>query len=100
MIASVNKFGPYIVIAPDIAMPHAQSGRGVRETCVSFMKVQRPVCFSDKSEHDARLLFVLASVDNESHLSLLQSLVTKISDDEVFAKLIECQSLEDLQKLC
>jgi len=99
MIASVNKFGPYIVIAPDVAMPHAQGGKGVRETAISFMKVNRPVSFSASSEHDARLLFVLASIDNNSHLDMLQALVAAISDDDILAKLPEIQCIADLQKM-
>lgn len=99
MIANVNKFGPYIVIAPDVAMPHAQGGTGVRETAISFMKVHRPVSFSASREHDARLLFVLASVDNDSHLGMLQALVAAISDDDILAQLPEIQCIADLQKM-
>lgn len=28
IIENVNEFGPYIVIAPDICIPHAQEGKG------------------------------------------------------------------------
>lgn len=99
MIDNVNKFGPYIVIAPDVAMPHAQSGRGVKETSISFMKVKRPVSFSASSEHDARLIFVVASVDNNSHLAMLQALVTAISDDTIFEQLLTITCLDDLQNM-
>lgn len=99
MIASVNKFGPYIVIAPDVAMPHAQGGTGVKETSISFMKVNRPVSFSASSEHDVRLIFVLASIDNNSHLEMLQALVAAISDDDVLAQLPKATCVADLQKM-
>lgn len=99
MIASVNQYGPYIVIAPDVAMPHAQGGNGVNETAISFMKVNHPVHFSESSEHDARLIFVLASVDNDSHLGMLQSLVAAISDDDVLEDLPKIQCIEDLEKM-
>lgn len=99
MIASVNKFGPYIVIAPDVAMPHAQGGKGVNETSISFMKVNHPVSFSASREHDARLIFVLASIDNNSHLEMLQALVAAISDDDVLAQLPNITCVADLQKM-
>ena len=99
MIASVNPYGPYIVIAPDVAMPHAQGGNGVNETAISFMKVNHPVHFSESSEHDARLIFVLASVDNDSHLGMLQSLVAAISDDDILENLPKIQCIEDLEKM-
>ncbi len=99
MIENVNKFGPYIVIAPDVAMPHAQGGKGVNETAISFMRVKQPVKFSASSEHNARLLFVLASIDNNSHLEMLQALVAAISDDDILSKLPEVDSIAELQKL-
>ena len=69
IINSIKKHGPYIVIAPKIAIPHAQ------------------------------LFFVLASVDNEVHLKNLTKMVELISDEETVEKLLEAQSVEDLKKL-
>ncbi len=36
MIANVNKFGTYIVIAPKVAMPHSRPEDGVNKNCVSM----------------------------------------------------------------
>ena len=100
MIECINKYGPYIVIAPDVAMPHAQGGGiGVNQTCMAFMKVAQPVHFSDSPEHDARLLFVLASTDSDSHLDMLQALVEEISDEEFLADLLKVKNLAELQIL-
>ena len=99
IIASINKYGPYIVIAPGIALPHAKVDIGVNETSISFMRVAQPVHFSNLEEHDARLLFVLASVDDNAHLKLLQDLVEILSDEGFVAKLLEVKSEEDLTAL-
>ena len=100
MIDCINKYGPYIVIAPDVAMPHAQGGGvGVLQTAMSMMKLEKPVHFSDSPEHDARLLFVLASTDSDSHLDMLQALVEEISDEEFLAKLLEVNDMEGLKGL-
>ena len=99
MIECIHKYGPYIVIAPDVAMPHAQGGGvGVNQTSMAMMKVEQPVHFSDKPEHDARLLFVLASVDSDSHMDMLQALVEEISDEAFLADLLEIKDLETLKK--
>ena len=47
----------------------------------------------------ATLLFVLASVDSDSHLDMLQALVEEISDEEFLAKLLEISSMEELSQL-
>ena len=46
IIACVEKYGPYIVIMPNIAMPHSQEGaQGVHKTAIGFMKLDKPVSF-------------------------------------------------------
>ena len=66
IIECVNKYGPYIVLLPDIAMPHSQEdATGVKETTISFMKVEEPVHFDPNDpEKDVRLFFTLASCDH------------------------------------
>ena len=99
IIAKVEELGPYIVIAPDICIPHAQEGVGVNDTAVCFMKTETPVSFSDDGEHDARLFFVLASTNNEIHLQNLCEMSEELSDEDFVAKLLQAHSPEDLAAL-
>lgn len=100
IISNVNKYGPYIVIAPDICIPHAQEGAvGVNETAVCFMRSKKPVCFSDDHDQDARLFFVLASTDNNIHLENLSKLVELVENNEVVEELICSQCKEDLENI-
>ena len=70
IIACVEKYGPYIMIAPNIAMPHAQEGaRGVNKTEIAFMKLKKPVSFEPGNpEMEAQLFFTLASCNPDQHL--------------------------------
>ena len=99
IIAKVEELGPYIVIAPDICIPHAQEGVGVHDTAVCFMKTEKPVSFSDDGEHDARLFFVLASTNNAIHLQNLSEMAETLSDEDFVARLLQAKSPEDLVKL-
>lgn len=99
IVAKVEELGPYIVIAPDICIPHAQEGVGVNDTAVCFMKTQEPVSFSEDGEHDARLFFVLASTNNEIHLQNLCELSEELSDEAFVAQLLKAETPEDLEAL-
>lgn len=99
IIDSVNNNGPYIVIAPNICIPHAQQGKGVNDTAISFMKTNKPVKFSDSEEHNAQLFFVLASTDNNKHLNNLAELVEFLGDEQNVEKLLASTSGEDLKSL-
>lgn len=96
IINSINTHGPYIVIAPNICIPHAQQGKGVNDTAISFMKTNKPVKFSENEEHWAQLFFVLASTDNEKHLNNLSKLVEFLGDEDVVDILSNATCFEDL----
>ncbi|MBD7910814.1 MULTISPECIES: PTS sugar transporter subunit IIA [Clostridium] len=99
IINSVKKHGPYIVIAPNICIPHAQEGKGVNDTAICFMKTDKPVHFSDDPEHDAQLFFVLASTDNEKHMKNLMQLVEFIEDENIVKRLLESHCYDDIKDL-
>ncbi len=101
MIASVKEFGPYIVFAPNIAMPHSQQGaEGVNETAISFMKVEKPVSFEEGNpEKDARLFFVLASQNNEQHMANMEKLAMLLMTENFTEKMLAVKSVEDILRL-
>lgn len=81
MIDNVKVNGSYIVIVPEIAMPHAETDKGVNKTSMSFMKLNEPVLFPDNRE--VKLLFVLAATDSTSHLELMSDLSSILIEDEI-----------------
>lgn len=99
IISNVLEYGPYIVIAPNICIPHAQQGRGVNETAISFMRTARPVHFGEEPDQDARLFFVMASVDNDAHLANLQAMVAAVSDQDQVDIMLAATSAADLEQL-
>lgn len=99
IISKVNELGAYIVIAPNICIPHAQEGVGVNDTAICFMKTEKPVKFSDDVEQDASLFFVLASTDNDKHMQNLMGLSEMLSDDSIVEKLLNAKNADDLKKI-
>jgi len=101
IIECVTKYGPYIIIMPDIAMPHSQEGAvGVNKTAVSFMKVNKPVSFEkDDPEMEARLFFTLASCNHEIHLENMQKLCEMLMIEELVEELLKVTSPEELLEL-
>ena len=96
IIEKVEELGPYIVIAPEICIPHAERGRGVNRTAMCFMKSETPVRFHEDGEHDARIFVVLAAADDEEHIQNLMELSERLSDEETIAKLLAATTPEDL----
>lgn len=98
VVNGVKKFGPYIVLAPDIAMPHAQEGaEGINETAIAFMKVEKPVEFEPGNpDRNARLFFTLASKDPDQHLENMGKLAEILGNEAMVADLLKAKNVEDL----
>ena len=98
IIGKVEELGPYIVIAPNICIPHAERGRGVNDTAMCFMKTEKPVSFDPNDpDKDARIFVVLAATDDEVHLNNLMQLSETLSDEAIVEKLLQAKTAEDLK---
>lgn len=73
MIGNINKLGPYIVLADDVAMPHSRPEDGVNKTGISLLKLNEGVSFGE--ETSVRLIFILAAQDSNSHIEMITELV-------------------------
>lgn len=101
IIECVHKYGPYIVIMPQVAMPHSQEGaEGVSRTTIAFMKLEKPVSFDPEDpEKDAQLFFTLASCNHDEHLQNMVKLSEMLMKEELVAELLTSTSAEDLIRL-
>ena len=99
IIENVKNLGPYIVIGPEIAIPHARPEAGVNQVGMSLLKLQNPVQFSEDGSKPVTLLICLAAVDNSTHLKALSQLTKILSDKEAFASLKSMNNVEDIVSL-
>lgn len=74
MIETLHQLGPYMVIAPGIAIPHGRPGELVKEDCIAFCRLQVPVVFGNESNDPVRYLFAIGSNRANGHLDLLKEL--------------------------
>ena len=101
IIACVEKYGPYIVISPNRAMPLAQAGaRGVHKTEIAFMKLKKPVSFEPGNpEMEAQLFFTLASCNPDQHLDNMSRLSEMLCNEQLVAELAEAETTSDLLEI-
>ena len=80
IISCVEKMGPYIIIAPNFAMPHARPEDGVNRTAFALVTLKNPVYFDGESD-PVDVLVTVAGSSSDEHMSGLME-VTQILDDE------------------
>lgn len=98
IIANIKELGPYIILAPGIAMPHARPDETVLESSVSLLKINKGVSFSEDTD-DVYLMFVLAAKDNTSHIEIIEQLTQLLSDDDKIEALKEAKTLEKVENI-
>ncbi len=88
MIATVDELGPYMVIAPGIALAHSRPSPSVLHTGLSVVTLAHPVAFGHRTNDPVRLVIGLAAPDADGHVEALATLADFLSDDDRRAALL------------
>ena len=96
MIKNIEELGPYIILIPGVAMPHARPDENVLESSISLLKVNEGVKFSENTDK-VYLMFCLAAKDSSSHIEIIEKLMEVLSDEEKIEKLIKAKTKEELK---
>lgn len=99
MIQNVLDNGNYIILLPQVAMPHARPEAGSNGIGMTFLHLDQPVLFP--GDEPVKVLFTLSSDSPDGHLELIANLGELLSDEKLYQKLFEIeteQALLDLVK--
>ncbi|PLR76731.1 PTS fructose transporter subunit IIA [Bacillus sp. V3-13] len=99
IIDNVKTLGPYVIIGPEIAIPHARPEMGVNQIGMSFLKLSEPVYFCNDEKYPVSLLFCIAAIDNKSHLKALSQLTRLLSNKDEVQKLKRLDTAEEVLEL-
>lgn len=99
MIENVNKLGPYILIAPNIALPHARPDSGVLEEGISVLVLKQPVYIGGAEDKPALLIICLAAKDAHSHIDLLKTISSWLSDESLVNQMLEVETKDELNEI-
>lgn len=97
MIQNVESHGPYIVLMPNVAIPHARPEDGVLQLGMSILKLEEPVLFPQDKE--VRLFFVLAAIDQTTHLKALSQLTNLLGNQVDVTRLLEANSVAEIETI-
>ncbi|WP_077598631.1 PTS sugar transporter subunit IIA [Olsenella urininfantis] len=97
IIENTNKFGPYFVLAPDLALLHARPEQGVVEQQLAVTIARTGVEF--KPGEPVRVLVTLAATDPDSHLDVMRILATMFADPANIEKVATAASADEVYRL-
>ncbi len=99
MIAAVEQHGPYMVIAPGLALAHSRPSPAVLKTGMSWVRLVSPVEFGHAQNDPVSLVIGLAAVDETEHIDVLAMLSRSLGDQSKRAALDNAQSPAEIRSL-
>ena len=98
MVETIEKLGPYIVIAPGLALAHSRPSPAVKRTGLSWVGLANPVEFGSKRNDPVHLVVGLAALDHDEHLQAMSQLAMLVSDKERLTQLASLDSVEAVRE--
>ncbi|WP_373778563.1 PTS sugar transporter subunit IIA [Glaesserella sp.] len=100
IIKCINDMGPYIILAPGLAMPHARPEDGVKRTAFALVTLEKPVIF-DGEDEPVDVLVALAGSDSDQHMQGLMEITQVLDDPDSdtgvnLDKIRNCKTAEDV----
>lgn len=91
-----ESMGPYYVLGPGIALPHARPEDGVNRLSLALLVVREGVSFQAKEHDPIYLLVVLAAEDSRSHIEAIAKLAALFDNSEEMSTLKTASSKKEV----
>lgn len=80
ILAGMKEYGPYFVIAKNIALPHGRCEAGALKDAFGITVLKTPVSFGSACNDPVKFLFPLSATDNHQHMAFISSMAELLSD--------------------
>lgn len=88
---------PYIVIAPNVAIPHAAPEDGVNKVSMSLLKLKEGIKFAE--DYLIHLIIVIAAEDKQQHFRALTQLLKIAKSEDIKHSMIQADSVEKIHHI-
>jgi len=95
MIKTTKRLGPYAVIAPGIALPHARPENGALELGISIVVLRSPIDF-DSPNDPVKVIIAFSAPTKSEHLELLKEIGRLLSTTTLQKKLKHAKTPNDV----
>lgn len=99
MIKVAEEYGPYIVLAPGFAMPHARPEDGCLGTGMAMITLAEPIDFGNPENDPVRVVIALSAKNETDHINALSQLAELLSTDKWLEKVSNAQSSKEIMDL-
>lgn len=99
MVRMIEEHGPYVVIAPGLALAHARPGPTVLANGLAVVTLREPVNFGHPHNDPVSVVLGLAVADAETHLATVAELANVFNDESAIPALAAAASVDDVLRI-
>lgn len=99
MIRMIEQHGPYVVIAPGLALAHARPGPEVLADGLSIVTLAKPVTFGHPHNDPVSVVLGLAIATADEHLAAVAAVANVFNDSTAIAELAAATSAAEVQRI-
>jgi PTS system ascorbate-specific IIA component len=99
MIRMIDEHGPYVVIAPGLALAHARPGPEVLKDGLAVATLATPVDFGHPYNDPVSVVLALAVASGDAHIALVAELANIFNDSSAVADLAAATTVEEVQEI-
>lgn len=99
MVRMIEEHGPYVVIAPGLALAHARPGPEVLANGLAIVTLATPVFFGHPHNDPVSVVLGLAVASPEGHLASVAQLANVFNDARAIPALAAATSVEEVQRI-
>lgn len=99
MIRMIEEHGPYVVIAPGLALAHARPGPEVLADGLSVVTLATPVAFGHPHNDPVSVVLGLAIRSADAHLASIAAIANIFNDSDAISALAGAQSTREVLEI-
>jgi PTS system ascorbate-specific IIA component len=99
MVRMIDQHGPYIVVAPGLALAHARPGPEVVADGLAVVTLAMPVEFGHPYNDPVRVVLGVAAASSESHLQAVAELANIFNDSDAVDRLARAGSPDEVRRI-
>ncbi len=92
----ISLYGPYMVVAPGVALLHAGAEMGAKRLAVSVVRLKKPVCFGHETFDPIHIALALSSVDHYSHIQIISDIMDLMGNAQKRRNILKAASPEKI----
>jgi ascorbate PTS system EIIA or EIIAB component len=96
MIRMIEEHGPYVVIAPGLALAHARPGPAVLADGLAIVTLATPVDFGHPHNDPVSVVLALAIASADRHLAAVAGLANVFNDSSAIEDLAAATSVDEV----